>query len=326
MISVLIPVYNAELYIFDALNSIFSQNYKDFEVLICDDCSQDKSVFIIEKFIKDHDIDIKFFKNTENQGYLKTSNFLANQAKGDYITFQDADDLCTPDRLFKLHTYLVENDLDLVGSYCGIFLEKNKLLSVVKYSTEHKAITKDLLEKNHPPFCGSAVMVKSEVVKKCGLYSISFDRIGAEDFDWIYRVALAGFKLGNVPESLYLYRQHIQSVTRVNFEKNKVSLFSELIAKNLYLARVNKSQYDFEYLKNKFMNDEDLYIDLVNYKILRNSFLGSKRELLKNIYLFLFNVRGSREKTLTLFSALCILTFNYEIFERVKDILKGMRS
>ena len=194
MISILMPAFNAESYLKDSVNSILNQSYTDFELLICDDCSTDNTWEIIQSI---QDPRLKIFKNKENQGYLKTSNFLANQAKGVYITFQDADDLCTPDRLFKLHTFLVENELDLVGSYCRIFLEKNKLLSVVKYSTEHKAITKDLLEKNHPPFCGSAVMVKSEVVKKCGLYSISFDRIGAEDFDWIYRVALAGFKLGN---------------------------------------------------------------------------------------------------------------------------------
>lgn len=323
MISILMPAFNAELYLEDSINSILNQSYPDFELLVCDDCSTDNTWEIMQKI---QDSRLKIFQNKENQGYLKTSNFLVSHAIGEYISFQDADDLCTPDRLFKLHSYLVENKLDLVGSYCGIFLKKHKLLSVVKYSTEHKDIVKDLLEKNHPPFCGSSVMVKSEVVKKCGLYSISFDRIGAEDFDWIYRVALEGFKLGNVPEPLYLYRQHIQSVTRLNFEKNKVSLFSELIAKNLYLARVNKSQHDFDYFKNEFMNDSDLYVDLVNYKIFRNSFLGSKKDILKNFYLFLFNVRGSKEKVLTLLSALCILIFNYEIFERIKNILKVIRG
>ncbi|TCH64086.1 glycosyltransferase [Acinetobacter sp. ANC 4862] len=323
MISILMPAFNAESYLKDSINSILNQSYTDFELLVCDDCSTDNTWEIMQSI---QDARLKIFQNKENQGYLKTSNFLVSHAVGEYISFQDADDLCTPDRLFKLHTYLVENGLDLVGSYCGIFLKKDKLLSVVKYSTEHKDIVKDLLEKNHPPFCGSAVMVKSEVVKKCGLYSINFDRIGAEDFDWIYRVALSGFKLGNFPEPLYLYRQHVQSVTRLNYEKNQVSLFSELIAKNLYLARVNNLQHDFEYFKNEFINDTDLYVDLVNYKILRNSFLGSKKELLKNLYLFLFNVRRSREKILTLFSALCILVFNYEIFERIKNILKGMRS
>ena len=323
MISILMPAFNAELYLEDSINSILNQSYPDFELLVCDDCSTDNTWEIIQKI---QDSRLKIFQNNENQGYLKTSNFLVSHAIGEYISFQDADDLCSPDRLSKLHTYLVENNLDLVGSYCGIFLKKDKLLSVVKYSTEHKNIVKDLLEKNHPPFCGSSVMVKSEVIKKCGLYSISFDRIGAEDFDWIYRVALEGFKLGNVPEPLYLYRQHIQSVTRLNFEKNKVSLFSELIAKNLYLAKLNNLHHDFDYFKNEFMRDSDLYMDLVNYKILKNSFLGSKKNLLKNCYLFLLNVRWSREKLLTLFSALCILIFNYEVFEKIKNFLKMIRG
>ncbi|KRI58433.1 hypothetical protein APD18_05015, partial [Acinetobacter baumannii] len=252
MISILMPVYNAELYINDTLESIANQNYKNIEILICDDCSSDNSVLIIEKFIeKNKDINVRFFKNHSNMGYLKTSNFLASHATGEYISFQDADDLALPDRFNKLKKHLIENSLDLVGSYCGIFFKKNHLLSVVKYSLNHNDIIKDLSEKNHPPFCGSSIMVKSEVIKKCGLYCDDFDRIGAEDFDWIYRVALAGFKMGNFPEPLYLYRQHNQSVTRLNFQENKISLFSELIAKSLYLARINNLNYDFEYFKNK---------------------------------------------------------------------------
>ncbi len=327
MISVLIPVYNAEYYISETLKSMANQTYKDIEILICDDFSQDNSVSIINEFVrKNKNLNIKFFRNFENKGYLKTSNFLVSQANGEYISFQDADDLADPERFLKLTKYLVENNLDLVGSYCGLIRNSKKILSIVKYSVTSDDIHNDLIRKSHPPFCGSSILVKSTVINRCGLYNIEFDRIGAEDFDWIYRVALAGFKLGNIPEPLYLYRQHVQSVTRLNFEKNKLSLFSELIAKKLYLARLNKSQHNFECLKNSFMNDENLYVDLVNYKILRNSFLGSKRELLKNISLFLFNVRGSREKTITLFSALFILAFNYEIFERFKNILKGMRS
>ena len=323
MISILMPAFNAESYLKDSINSILNQSYTDFELLVCDDCSTDNTWEIIQSI---QDPRLKIFKNKENQGYLKTSNFLVSHSVGEYISFQDADDLADPERFSKLTKYLVDNNLDLVGSYCGLIRNSTKILSIVEYSVMSDDIHNDLIRKSHPPFCGSSILVKSTVINRCGLYNVEFDRIGAEDFDWIYRVALEGFKLGNVPEPLYLYRQHIQSVTRLNFEKNKVSLFSELIAKNLYLAKLNNLHHDFDYFKNEFMRDSDLYMDLVNYKILKNSFLGPKKNLLKNCYLFLLNVRWSREKLLTLFSALCILIFNYEVFEKIKNFLKMIRG
>lgn len=323
MISVLIPVYNAEYYINETLECMANQTYKDLEILICDDCSQDNSVSIINEFIKkNNNLNIKFFRNCENKGYLKTSNFLVSHANGEYISFQDADDLALPDRFMKLKKHLIDNKLDLVGSYCGIIRNREDVLSIIKYSGTFDEIKKDLMHKSHPPFCGSAILVKSSIIAQCGLYDVNFDRIGAEDYDWIYRVALEGFKLGNVSEPLYLYRQHNQSVSRLNFEKNKLALFSGLIAKDLYLSRLNNQGETFEMLKDRYLKEFEIDSDKLYYHVLRLNFLNSRKELFKSFCIFIGAVKFSRDKIIYTLYVFFILIFGFPVFEKMKNFLR----
>lgn len=319
MISILMPAFNAELYLKDSINSILNQSYTDFELLVCDDCSTDNTWEIIQSF---QDSRLRIFQNKENQGYLKTSNFLVSHAIGEYISFQDADDLALPDRFMKLKKHLVDNKLDLVGSYCGIIRNREDVLSIIKYSGTFDEIKKDLMHKSHPPFCGSAILVKSSIIAQCGLYDINFDRIGAEDYDWIYRVSLEGFKLGNVSEPLYLYRQHNQSVSRLNFEKNKLALFSDLIAKDLYLSRLNNQGETFDMLKDKYLKEFEMDSDKLYYHVLRLNFLNSRKELFKSFCIFIGAVKFSRDKIIYTLYVLFILIFGFPVFEKMKDFLR----
>ncbi len=319
MISILMPAFNAESYLKDSINSILNQSYTDFELLVCDDCSTDNTWEIIQSF---QDSRLRIFQNKENQGYLKTSNFLVSHANGEYISFQDADDLALPDRFMKLKKHLIDNKLDLVGSYCGIIRNREDVLSIIKYSGTFDEIKKDLMHKSHPPFCGSAILVKSSIIAQCGLYDVNFDRIGAEDYDWIYRVALEGFKLGNVPEPLYLYRQHNQSVSRLNFEKNKLALFSDLIAKDLYLSRLNNQGETFDMLKDKYLKEFEMDSDKLYYHLLRLNFLNSRKELFKSFCIFIGAVKFSRDKIIYTLYVLFILIFGFPIFEKMKDFLR----
>lgn len=326
MISVLIPVYNAEAFIVDTLESMALQKNVCLELLICDDASTDRSVELIEEFISTNkDMNIIFYKNDVNKGYLKTSNFLMEHASGQYVSFQDADDLAAPDRFDKLLNYLITNQLDLVGSYCGVFRTKNKILSVVEYSVSNEDIYNDLIRKPHPPFCGSAILVRYEVIRRCGLYDENFDRVSAEDFDWIFRVALEGFRMGNIPEPLYLYRQHSSSISNMNHVKNKLALFSEYIAKDLYLTRLNKGAEDFDFFKMKYLkefseNPEELY-----YKNLQRSFLSTRFQLFSEIYKFLVYTRFSVKKFKMFFMSLVVLLFGFDQSKKLKMKFKRYR-
>ena len=127
MISVIIPVYNSENYLFVNLNSILKQTYSDFEVICIDDCSTDSSVEILEYFSK-KDERIIVVKNIENKGVSFSRNLGLKRAKGDYIFFMDSDDWISPNTLEKLFTNAKSNDSDLVFYKLVRFQKKNFIL------------------------------------------------------------------------------------------------------------------------------------------------------------------------------------------------------
>ncbi|PSO83704.1 MAG: hypothetical protein BRC41_11810, partial [Cyanobacteria bacterium QH_9_48_43] len=99
-ISVVMPVYNGANYIREAVESILNQTFTDFEFIVIDDCSTDRSWEILTKYAN-QDQRVKLFKNEENLGVTKSLNKGLKLAQGDYIARQDADDVSLPERFEK---------------------------------------------------------------------------------------------------------------------------------------------------------------------------------------------------------------------------------
>lgn len=113
-ISVLMPVYNSEKYLNEAIESILNQTFVDFEFIIINDASNDNSENIIESY---QDSRIKYFKNEKNLGVAKTLNKGLKLAQGKYIARMDSDDISLPERLYKQFKFMeVYNDIDVCGS------------------------------------------------------------------------------------------------------------------------------------------------------------------------------------------------------------------
>lgn len=109
LVSILMPAYNAELYIKTAIESIISQTYPNWQLLICDDGSVDGTYSVICDF---SDSRIKLFKNSNNIGNVKTVNFLIKQCEGELFTLLDADDWCLEHRiLHQVEAFLADNEL-----------------------------------------------------------------------------------------------------------------------------------------------------------------------------------------------------------------------
>jgi teichuronic acid biosynthesis glycosyltransferase TuaG len=114
LVSIIIPVYNAEKYIEQTIRSIFSQTYENYEILIVDDCSTDKSISIIKDLMKQNNR-IKLLESEMNfGGPAKPRNIGLENAKGDYIAFLDADDVWLPGKLEKQLSILFTNEYDIV--------------------------------------------------------------------------------------------------------------------------------------------------------------------------------------------------------------------
>ena len=114
-ISVIMSVYNDEKYIAKAIDSILTQSFSNFELIICDDYSTDRSSNIIEKYVK-QDNRIVFFKNEKNLGLATSLNRCIERAKGKYIARMDSDDISLPNRFEVEYNYLEDNsDIVVVG-------------------------------------------------------------------------------------------------------------------------------------------------------------------------------------------------------------------
>jgi len=219
LVTVIIPVYNAEKYVEKAVRSILTQTYTNIEVLIADDGSTDNSKNIIDSFT---DIRIKRYHNESNIGYLKTCNNLFLKATGEFITFQDADDWSSLNRIEMLIEAFRENDaLMLCGSnFIRTDISGSTNLLTSEFPCNYESILNTIAKrKERFPFLGGAVMFKRILLQEFAGYRTFYDRIGCEDIDFIMLISEKHSVL-NLPAALYYYRYEPNSVSRAELVKN----------------------------------------------------------------------------------------------------------
>ncbi|NTW32158.1 MAG: glycosyltransferase family 2 protein [Bacteroidetes bacterium] len=200
-VSVIMPAYNCEKYIKEAIDSILNQTYYNLELLIADDYSKDRTKKIIASC---QDERIKIFHNEKNLGYLQTFNKLIAHAKGDYITFQNAYDYSDPSRIYLLlEEFEKDKELCICGSNYISIDEKDNQLEFSNFPLEHSEIFESMPQKYQ--FIGPALMIRRQVYESIGGYHTFFDRMGQEDHYWAY-LAMSIFKTKNIHHHLYSCR------------------------------------------------------------------------------------------------------------------------
>jgi glycosyltransferase involved in cell wall biosynthesis len=234
-ISVIMPVYNAGLYVREAIQSILDQTFSDFEFIIIDDGSDDDTLQIIESF-KDYRINI--LKNPSNIGNYPSRNIGLNIAKGKYICVMDADDVALKQRMDIQFRFMEEHpEIGLSGSGFRYFGKKQEIFR----EDDYEKIKIILLRNNC--FIHPTLIIRHDLIIKYNLY---YDEkyYYAADYDFIAR-ASAFFKITNIPEALLNYRVHtLQISTRWRQEQIK---FADQITleqlKNLGIVP-NKNEID----------------------------------------------------------------------------------
>lgn len=208
LVSILMPAYNCAKFVELSIKSILAQTYSNWELLVADDCSLDSTKKVIDGF---DDLRILRFHNEKNSGYLKTWNKLIGKAKGDYITFQDADDFSDCNRIGKLiSAFNQNNDISIIGSNVERIDEFGHRVSISNFALAHSELYALIPDKFD--FVGSALMIKREVYSEIGGYHEFFDRIGSEDHYWIMKI-LEKFRAINIPDVLYSYRLNPNSIS-----------------------------------------------------------------------------------------------------------------
>lgn len=206
-ISVLLPVYNGQPYLRQAVESVLNQTFANFELLIIDDGSTDQSRTVVNQF---SDPRIKIIINPVNQGLTHVLNLGLRIAQGEYIARMDADDICRHQRLEKQLNFMQNNpEVALVGSWAEIIDDRDKIIGYRRPPIDPQILKFNLLFFN--PLIHSSIFFRKEAVAKAGGYNESYKR--AQDYE-LYSRLIRRNTLAVIPEHLLRYREHKYSVTK----------------------------------------------------------------------------------------------------------------
>lgn len=209
-ISVIMGVYNCEDTIVEAIQSIFNQTYKDWELVICDDASTDKTYEIIKSIQEKYPDKIKLLKNNKNLKLAASLNRCLEVANGDYIARMDGDDLSVNTRFEEQVNFLNEHkEYDLVGTQM-ISFDENGDIGVVKIVEKPDKFT---LRWN-TPFCHATIMARKYVYEKLNGYTVSTRIKRCEDVDLWFRFYKEEFKGFNLQIPLYKVRERADDYKR----------------------------------------------------------------------------------------------------------------
>lgn len=215
-VSVIMPVYNAERFLRDAINSVLLQSYKDFELILIDDCSTDSSYKILCEYER-KDSRVRVYKNEVNKGVSFTRNFGVSKALYDYIALIDSDDMWDKEKLLKQVNLVREYpDTDLI--YTGsAFIDTNSVKSEFVFSVPTEVSYKKLLKQN--VISCSSVFIKKEWLIK---HPMAHDNMH-EDFAVWLSVLKNGGKARGINEPLLIYRVDRNSKSGNKFKSMKMT-------------------------------------------------------------------------------------------------------
>jgi hypothetical protein len=215
-VTVLMPVYNGQRYLPEAMESILGQTFTDFEFLILNDGSTDSSREIICSF---DDSRVRFVDNPTNMGLAKSLNSGLKISEGELIARQDADDISLPNRLERQVAYFNDHpDLGLLGTWAEAIEERGRVLWKICPPAAPSLLKWRMLFKNN--IIHTSVMFNKEKVIKLGGYNsnIAF----AQDYDLWTRIMMR-YEIAQLPEVLIHLRDHSDHITAKHLRDQKES-------------------------------------------------------------------------------------------------------
>ncbi|MBC7830312.1 MAG: glycosyltransferase [Chitinophagaceae bacterium] len=262
LISVIMPVYNAEKYVSTAIESILTQTFTDFELLIFNDGSTDKSGEIIQQFT---DPRIKLFDYETNAGLVTRLNAGIDFATGKYIARMDADDISLPLR-FEKQVHFLENNPEI--GLCGAWIyeiadsDDPRKKKLYKYVQDHDGICIKLLR--HNSFAHPVVMMRRIILID---HEIRYEHEYFPSEDYRLWIRLKHFtRFYNIPETLLHYRVHKnQTSTLESHNKKSTGIKIELIRELLVDLSEKEEALYTDIIKQKYKNSSSYLSDLYSF-------------------------------------------------------------
>ena len=227
VLTIVLPVYNGDLYLSEAITSVLTQTFHDFELIIINDGSTDGSAETIKKI---NDSRVIYIYQT-NQGLAATLNTGIILSKGKFIARLDQDDLMLQSRLAKQVEYLeLHPDCAMVGTWSEIWVGDKPTSRGHRHPASCDALRLELLFDN--PFVHSSVMIRADVLRDVGGYSVDKSRQPPEDYELWSRIA-RNYQVANITEMLTVYREVKGSMSRIEnspFLPNVIQISAENLA------------------------------------------------------------------------------------------------
>ncbi|MCQ2548844.1 MAG: glycosyltransferase [Lachnospiraceae bacterium] len=213
MISIIVPVYNAAAYLTETIENVTRQTYRDWELLLVNDCSKDQSETVIRQYLENHpDPRIHLINLPENGGAAKARNRGLMAAKGRYIAFLDADDIWAPEKLEKELAFLKEKNAGFVftayefGDANGV--GTGKVVQVPETLVYQQALSRTIIFT-------TTVLLDTEKISKD---LIQMPIIKSEDTATWWQILKAGYVAYGLNETLAVYRRPAKSLSSNKLE------------------------------------------------------------------------------------------------------------
>lgn len=250
-ISVIMSVYNGEEYLNEAIDSVLDQTFKDFELIVINDCSNDKTAEILRQY-ESTDARVKVHTNEQNLRLPSSLNKAISLAEGEYIARMDADDICLPNRLETQYAFM-QSHPDVALSSCRFMTLKNGVISSggCGGKTDNESIKALLLVTN--PILHPGIIAKANVIRELG-YDKNFTC--TEDMELWSRFVMGGHKVEIQPEYLMIYRLHDKQITETTRERQRGEVIT--IQKRYYADLLDSMSDEFEnfYINGIYFRDD----------------------------------------------------------------------
>lgn len=289
LVSVIMPTYNHAKFIEQAIISVLNQTYKNFEIIIIDNNSNDNTQAIVKKYKKNYKIRSFLISNDGVIG--KSRNYGIIKAKGNFVAFLDSDDYWYSNKL-EICINNLNQGYDFVYHELALSKDKISLHRKIKSHSLSKPQLKNLLVEGNP-IATSSVVVKKNILMKVGLFNESKKMIGSEDYNLWLKLAKNKIFLQYINQQLGIYTYHDMSISKKNMSYsmwNASKCYYKFITKNERLKAFALIKYT--YAKYCFTNKK--YHESIKIFSQIFIFLNVDKKI-KIIYMFLVGILASEK-------------------------------
>ncbi len=267
LVSVVMPVYNGEKYLREAVESILNQTYTNFEFLVINDGSTDTTFGIVSSY---KDQRIRIINNETNIKLIASLNKGLDLAKGDYIIRMDADDVSLSNRIERQVEFMQAHpNIGVCGSFYQTIDKEEK---VIKYPIDHNELAVSLLFYN--PICHPTVIIRNSVILKNGL-RFKEEYIHAEEYKF-WADCMNYSELANIPEVLLNYREHASQISNI-YSSLQINTSQKIRRELLVKIAPDLVQDDFRTWEDCIVTGKDVLYPAKTINVIRNVTNGNSK-------------------------------------------------